>query len=309
MYKLKVSIELLSMRQLSFTLSNQAVLNRTKAHLIRRATSLPRIQREKEFNEDSQPSSPSPGNTAEVAAEVAAFDTKEEPSQPVPAYDMFSEFPPEKAYGPSESNSLISSTSLPLLAEAKNKIGDEEIAPNINKNKSMKRPKPMLSLQVSDADSSFHAGILPLQTGKGTSNKPTLSKYQNISIHNNHHNESGVLHTASSSGSIRLSPHGTLHVGKLKIMENGIFSSEDSLSSSSNSFTFNNGGKGSNGRTQSFSESGDKSESGDTSGHSNGSNQHPQTRPQKRRISDPISASFGGKSDFIEIGTLGSGAR
>lgn len=142
----------------------------------------------------------------------------------------------------------------------------------------------------------------------------------------------GNLHTVGSNSSIRLSPHGTLHVGKLRIMENGIFASQDERStissSSSKSFTFSNE-RTNSGRFKQLLTSemgGDKNEAitstttmtttttnGTTTSanSSGGSSSNAQYNPPKKsqRKSDPLSATFGGKSDFIEIGTLGSGAR
>ena len=118
----------------------------------------------------------------------------------------------------------------------------------------------------------------------------------------------GILQTGSSNSSIRLSPHGTLHVGKLKIMENGIFASQDDRSKS---FTFSNE-RTNSGRFKHLltSEMGDKNEIM-PSAATISSQSHSLYNPPKKtqRKSDPLSASFGGKSDFIEIGTLGSGAR
>eukprot|EP01035_Chromulina_nebulosa_P026484 gene26484-34677_t len=203
-------------------------------------------------------------------------------------------------------NNLLSASSSPIslvvAAAADSKDKDKE------KSKVSKRPKPMLSLQLSDADSALQSGKPGVQSSQTGGGSKEISPV-------------GNLHTVGSNSSIRLSPHGTLHVGKLRIMENGIFASQDERStmSSSKSFTF------SNERTNSglfkqllTSEMGDKSEAltsnmattNGTNSSANSGSSHAQYNPPKKsqRKSDPLSATFGGKSDFIEIGTLGSGA-
>ena len=98
----------------------------------------------------------------------------------------------------------------------------------------------------------------------------------------------------SPSGKTRVSPNGTLHMGKIKIMETGIHADDTFSANSSFSSSFRFGDTlttdGIFGPSSSFHVR--KSDAG--AGAGAGKSKTP--------------ASLGGKHDFIEIGTLGSGA-
>jgi hypothetical protein len=191
-----------------------------------------------------------------------------------------------------------SAPTLPIIADEK----EPERKPVGAK---LKKPRPVLSLQVSlsggmEAESvreevsdtikamSFSASHSTHHLGGASSSSAVSSSSSSLA----------ALHAAGSNSTICLSPHGgTLHMGKLSIMENGIYANDNS--SASSSFTSIAASKGS---SLDFAEKSDSHDYAKTHQHHN----HLKKGPRR---SDPLSASFGGKADFVEIGTLGSGAR
>jgi hypothetical protein len=147
-----------------------------------------------------------------------------------------------------------------------------------------KKGKPILSLlqvspsNASSADSNYH---------NSNNNQPSNM--------NNNNGVGGMKNPAlnASNSSIRISPHGTFHMGKIKIMENGIFSDEHHQTNStvSKSFYFS---RENSADSRTF--------------HSKTALDEKSNRILLNQSSFKAPIAMGGKKDFIEIGTLGSGA-
>jgi len=172
-----------------------------------------------------------------------------------------------------------------------------------------KKGRPNLSLQLTSEVSN---NALPVDST--ISNNTGFQPHKLAQVkqyHNNHHDDAGEVgavgasgqplkHPPSPSANVRVSPRGTLYMGKWKVMETGIFPDESAFAQSLRNKVHHQGSIGSHltkSHTYSRGLGSSSSNLQRTGSIANGSIRRPAPLP-----------AIGGKRDFLEINTLGSGA-
>lgn len=330
----QTSIHFLAIRQLSHNLKNQKVLEKTR-HKVLKTKSVPHNvkYRQHSFEYEDHENPPEGEGEGELNHDdldlVHDEDFYHHHHATAPSA-LLDDGPPwnfsEKAH-----NEHIT------VDHKEESKGEEKDPPKqVNTVNKPKKPRPNLSLQLT-SDVSNNA--LPIDV---TINNNVDSKnlYRQNNSKAQHHNDSetggGLKHPPSPSANVRVSPRGTLYMGRWKVMETGIFPDESLVASNRRSHASSGMGPGAHSHTHNHhvlarSHTASSSTSASNSGHNlHGMSMHKQgshtaghsTHNLKKLGSShagglgiggsfrkqPALPAIGGKRDFLEINTLGSGA-
>jgi hypothetical protein len=279
-------------RQLSRNLNNQEVLDKTRKKVLKQSQSLPKFSFNGNFALPQGSLNREEDGDSKVVGDAADLDLVND--------DEFVQHH-------NRSRSQVEPPSADVTSSA--------AAPAV-----VKKGRKPLSLQLDDSDMSGEpqsGSVLVSEqrhvggVGKGNNALQLDSFYEAVPpnpFENEHIEVAGHKPSASSpSHASHVSPRGTLHVGRLKIMEGGMALADDAASDKSgSSFSrhgFGSGPHASSNSTNSSSYSGNSNHNNSRFGPIGSSFRAGSKRGVARTA--PLS---GGKKDFLEVGTLGSGA-